>query len=92
MLTHLPAGSDLQFDEEEMGKEVENDCTVCMISHQIVQDEFKLLVNETSKDPVLTQVMHYVKEGWPDQCSAELQDYKKLDVLLSTELCCLFNG
>ena len=92
VLNHLPAGSDLQFDGEEMGEDVDNVCTVRMISHQIVQDDPKLLVKETSKDPVLTQVMHCVKEGWLNQCSDKLWDYKKLDDLLSTEHECLFCG
>ena len=35
-----------------------NAATVCMINHYIVKDDPKLLVNETSKDPVLTLVMH----------------------------------
>ena len=68
-LSHLPAGSDNGFDGEEMGNDVDNVCTVGMISCQIMQDDPKLLVNETSKDPLLTQVMRSVKEGWPNQCS-----------------------
>ena len=59
--------------------DVDNVCTVRMISRQIMQDDPMLLVKETSKDPVLTQVMCCVKEGWPNQCSDEFQDYKKLD-------------
>ena len=73
-LSRLPAGSDHGFDGEEMGDDVDNVCTVHMISRQIMQDDPKLLVKETNKDPVLTQVMHCVKEGWPNQCSDELQD------------------
>ena len=33
-----------------------------------------------------------VKEGWPNQCSDDLQDYKKMDDSLSTEHGCLFYG
>ena len=76
-LSHLPACNDLQFDGQEMGEDVDNVCTVCMISLQIMQDDPKLLFKETSKDPVPTQVMRCVKEGWPNQCPDEFQDYKK---------------
>ena len=64
-LSHLPVGGDHQFHVEEMGEDVDNICTVSMISRQIIQDDSKLLVKETNKDPVLTQVMCCVKEGWP---------------------------
>ena len=75
-----------------MGEDVDNVCTVRMISRQVMQDDPKLPVKETSKDPVLTQIMHCTKEGWPNQRSDELQDYKKLDDSLSTEHGCLFYG
>ena len=84
--------SDHKFDGEEMVEVVDNVCTFRMISRQIMQDDCKLLVKETSEDQVLTQVMRYVKGGWPNQCSDELQDYKKLDESLSTEHGCLFYG
>ena len=63
-----------------------------MISRQLMQDDPKLLVKETSKDPVLTQVMCCVKEGCPNHCSDELQNYKKLDDSFSMEHGCLFYG
>ena len=62
------------------------------ISRQMVQDDPRLLIKETSKDPVLSQVMRCVKEGWPNQCSDELQNYKKLEASLSSEHGCLFHG
>ena len=89
-LSRLPAGSDHKFDGEEMDEDVDNFCTVCMISCQIMQDDLKLLVKETSKDPDLTQVLRCVKEGWLNQCSDELLDYKKLDDSLLTEHGCLY--
>ena len=52
---------------EEIDEDVDNVCTVRMISSQIIQDGPKLLVKETSKDEVLTQVMQCVKEAWPNR-------------------------
>ena len=91
-LSRFPAGSDLQFDGGEMGEDADNVCTVCMISRQIMQDDHKLLAKETSKGPVHTQVMCCVKEGWPNQGSNKLQDYKKLDDSVFTEHGCLIYG
>ena len=75
-----------------MGEDVDNVCTIRMISHQIMQDDPHLLVKATSKDPILTQVMHCVKERWPKQCSDKLQDYNKLDDSPYTEHGCVFYG
>ena len=53
----------------------------------------RLLIKETSKDPVLAQVLHCVKkEGPPNQCSDELQNYKKLGASLSSEHGYMFYG
>ena len=67
-LSSLSGGNDLQIDGEEVGEDVDNVCIIPMISHQMVQDDPRLPNKETSKYPVLTQVMHCVKEGWPNQC------------------------
>ena len=37
-LSRLPAGSDHEFNGEEMGEDVDNVCIVCMICWQIIQD------------------------------------------------------
>ena len=68
--------SDHTFDGEEMGEDVDNICTVHMISRKIMQDDSKLLV----------------KQCWQNQCSDVLQDYKKLDGSLSNEHGCLVYG
>ena len=49
VLSRLPVGSYLQFDGEEMGEGMDNVCTVCMISHQIVQGDPKPLVKKKGK-------------------------------------------
>ena len=84
-LSRVPANGNLQFDVEEVGEDVDNVCTIHTISHQMVQDGPRLLIKETRKDPVLNQVMHCMKEGWPNQCSDEPWSYKKLEASLSNE-------
>ena len=43
-----------------MDEDVDNVCIVHMISCQIMQDDPKLQVKETSKDPAVTQLIHFV--------------------------------
>ena len=52
-----------------MEDDVDSVCLVRTISRQI---------RETAKDPILSQVMRFVKEGWPHALSEELKDFKKV--------------
>ena len=70
-------------DWEEMEDDVDS---------QINPDNPLLVVRETAKDPILAQVMRFVKEGWQHAFSEELKDFKKLENSLSTENGCLFYG
>ena len=84
--------ADTSFDGEEMEDDVDSVCLVRTISRQINPDNPLLVVRETAKDPILSQVMRFVKEGWPHALSEELKDFKKLENSLSTENGCLFYG
>ena len=88
-LTNL---TDTSFDGEEMEDDVDSVCLVRTISRQINPDNSLLVVRETAKDPILAQVMRFVKEGWPHAFSEELKDFKKLENSLSTENGCVFYG
>ena len=61
-LSHLPAGGDLQFDGEEMGEDVDNVCTVCIISRQIVQDDPQAAC-QGSKQRSSPHSSHALREG-----------------------------
>ena len=84
--------ADTSFDGEEMEDDVDSVCLVRTISRQINPDNPLLVVRETAKDPILAQVMRFVKEGWPHAFSEELKDFKKLENSLSTENGCVFYG
>ena len=84
--------ADTSFDGEEMEDDVDSVCLVRTISRQINPDNPLLVVRETAKDPILSQLMRFVKEGWPHAFSEELKDFKKLENLLSTENGCVFYG
>ena len=83
-LSRLPFSNDTSFDGEEMEDDVDSVCLVRTISRQINPDNPLLVVRETAKDPILAQVMRFVKEGWPHAFSEELKDFKKLENSLST--------
>ena len=91
-LSRLPFSNDTSFDGEEMEDDVDSVCLVRTISRQINPDNPLLVVRETAKDPILAQVMRFVKEGWPHAFSEELKDFKKLENSLSTENGCVFYG
>ena len=84
--------ADTSFDGEEMEDDVDSVCLVRTISRQINPDNPLLVVRETAKDPILSQLMRFVKEGWPHAFSEELKDFKKLEKSLSTENGCVFYG
>ena len=73
-----------------MEDDVDSVCLVRTISRQINPDNPLLVVRETAKDPILAQVMRFVKDGWPHAFSEELKDFKKLENSLSTENGCVF--
>ena len=84
--------ADTTFDGEEMEDDVDSVCLVRTISRQINPDNPLLVVRETAKDPILSQLMRFLKEGWPHAFSEELKDFKKLKNSLSTENGCVFYG
>ena len=84
--------ADTSFDGEEMEDDVDSVCLVRTISRQINPDNPLLVVRETAKDPILSRLMRFVKEGWPHAFSEELKDFKKLENSLSTENGCVFYG
>ena len=91
-LSRLPFSNNTSFDGEEMEDDVDSVCLIRTISRQINPDNPLLVVRETAKDPILAQVMRFVKEGWPHAFSEELKDFKKLENSLSTENGCVFHG
>ena len=67
--------------------------TVQAFSQQLQFMDRELLAKESSKDPVISTTMPYVKEGWPHTINSD-QIHKKLKLAnsLSTENGCLLMG
>ena len=91
-LSRLPLGTDEDFDGEEDQADVSVVCNIEQLSRQLDPIQPKLLVKESGKDPVISSVMRYVKEGWPAKVEGEILHPKKLVDSLATENGCLFHG
>ena len=48
--------------------------------------------NWTQKDPILSHVYKYIQNGWPNQCSEELQQFVRWKSELSTLNGCILFG
>ena len=53
---------------------------------------FQQVQTATRRDPLLSKVSHYVKNGWPDQISDELKPYKNREQEIGIESGCLMWG
>jgi transposase InsO family protein len=91
-LSRLPMGDDQVFDREEDTADTAMVCTINTINLQVDAAKPKVLQNESAKDPVLSKVMRYAREGWPSEADEAVRPYKKLRDSLTTENGCLFHG
>ena len=92
VLSRLPSCTDDDFDGEEERADVSVVCCIKDISRQLNPLKPNLLKMESKKDPVISKVMRYVKEGRPNVLDEESRRYKKLDDSLTTESGRLFHG
>ena len=92
-LSRLPAGPDLSFDGEKCDNDVDTVCTIRTISSQLQPCNRNQLNDSTNKDPVISEVKRYVREGWPQHIDRpEVQEFKKYSSSLSVVDDCLING
>ena len=92
-LSRLPSGPDSDFDGEEKDADIDTVCAIKVISAQLIPTKPGILVSETSRDPILSAVLRYVREGRPHQLESEdLAQFRKLESSLSAQNGCLFHG
>ena len=92
-LSRLPVGPDLSFDGEEGNNDVDTVCTIRVINSQLQPHSRNQLKDATNRDPVLSEVKRYVREGWPQKIDTpDVQEFKKYAVSLSVTDDCLING
>ena len=83
-LGRIPATSDTKFDKER-DDDTDYVSTIYTISRQINPGNPMLLVKSNSNDAILSQVMHFVREVWPQQTSGELDSIEKIKSSPSAE-------
>ena len=98
-LSHLPVGPDVNFDGEEGDADMDTVCTIKTVSLQLNPTDPGTLAKESTKDPLIANVMRYTREGWPpkDVSNGSLKNntleiFRKLSVSLSTTHGCLLYG
>ena len=94
-LSRLPSGDDINFNREESGEDMDMMCTIKVLSLQIQPVDTNILRQESQKDPVISTVMRYVREGWPSkntETNDKVNKFRKLSDSLSTCHGCLIHG
>jgi len=99
-LSRLPVGPDASFDGEECDADIDTICMINTIGMQIKPIDSAVLAKETSKDPVLSKIIRYTREGWPPKSHASreenqgysVEDFRRMSTSLSTIHGCLLNG
>ena len=74
-LSRLPVGPDANFDGEEGDADMDTVCTIKPVSLQLNPTDPGTVAKESAKDPIISNVMRYTREGWPTK-SATNEDIK----------------
>jgi hypothetical protein len=94
-LSRLPAGDDKDFDREESGEDVDMVCAIRVLSLQVKPLDANVLRQESGKDPAISTLMRYTREGWPQrhaEMDEEVRQFQKLSNSLSVCNGCLVYG
>ena len=97
-LSRLPSGSDPAFYKKEGGENMDSIFTIKTTSRQIRPTDARVVAKESAKDPVVSAVMEYCKEGWPNNKhrrvskESSMSSFKQRKDSLSCESGCLFYG
>ena len=84
--------------KKEGGEDMDSIFTIKTISRQIRPTEARVVAKQSAKDPVVSAVIRYCKEGWPnnnnqrDSKGSSMSSFKQLKDSLSCESGCLFYG
>ena len=99
-LSRLPVGPDANFDGEESDADVDTVCTIKTVSLQLNPTDPGTVAKESAKDPIISNVMRFTREGWPPKGSTNediradgsIEAFQKLAISLSTAYGCLLYG
>ena len=91
----MPAGTDEDFDREERGEDCDIVCAIRVLSLQAKSTDSSLLRKDSERDPVISTVMRYVREGWPHNDASndpDVENFRKISGSLSVHHGCLVYG
>lgn len=94
-LSRLPADNDPQFDREESEEDAELVCAIQEVCKKVNPGDQNILKQESAKDPVISMIQRFVREGWPPRKSdegSEVTRYRQLADSLSLCNGCLLLG
>ena len=94
-LSRLPLQEDSQFDEEESLDDTLMVCQIQTIDEKVTQAEQGSLARESAKDPIISMVMRFIREGWQQKKNdegTEMHRFRQVATLLSVYNGCLVNG
>ena len=92
-LSRLP-GDDMNFNREKSGDDMDMVCAIKVLSLQIQPVDANILRQESQKDPVISTVVRYVREGWPSkniETNDKVNKFRKLSDSPSTCYGCLIH-
>jgi len=94
VLSRLPAGEDPVFDRDENTDDVDTVCIIETLSLQVRPTDSDTLRKESSRDPTLTKVMRFTREGWPEKKDGDdpAEKFRKIADSLSVCHGCLVYG
>ena len=93
-LSRLPASEDPIFNSEESTGDEDIVCAIDTLERQIKSADSSSMPKETLRDPVLSLVMRFTREGWPICKSRDdpIEAFRKISDSLSSCYDCLLYG
>ena len=94
VLSRLPVDEDRVFDRDESTDDVDTVCTIETLSLQVEPTDSGTLRKESSRDPTLTKVLQFTREGCPEKKDGDdpAEKFRKIADSLSVCHGCLLYG
>ncbi|KII73675.1 hypothetical protein RF11_09419 [Thelohanellus kitauei] len=89
VLSRFMSGKDAEFEKFENQNDSEMFSSIQTLTKHISTTNSQTLVNESQKDPCISNLITFTREGWPNKYKS-LQSYSKIRNSLSVKNNCLF--
>ena len=94
VLSFFPTSDDPQFGREERDDDTQMVCAIEDINNRLSPTDHNSLACESAKDPVISNVIRFIREGWPkkkDEEGTEMQCFRQFTDSLSIINGCLLH-